>query len=417
MIQLIRGFKDILPGEVEVWQHIESVARGLFEDFGFKEIRIPIMERTELFARSIGEDTDIVEKEMYTFPDRKGDLITLRPEATASICRSYIQHKMYADDPVKKFYTIGPMFRRERPQKGRYRQFYQINAEIFGVASPLADVELIFLLKTLFLRLSAGDVEAHINSLGCPECRPVFKAALTEYISSRTEALCSDCGRRKDRNPLRVLDCKVPGCREAMEEAPSIIDHLCPACAQHFDVVQTSLVSLDVPFVVNKRLVRGLDYYSRTTFEIQTRSLGAQSAVAGGGRYDGLVKMLGGPDMPATGFAIGFDRLAEVADLDKQEYIRTPDLYIAALDEKSGSMAFEWLCALGTEGIQANMDFEGRSLKSQMKRAGKRGAKFTLIVGEDERKKGLAILRNMATKEQVDVPLDNLVERIKPIIQ
>ena len=179
MIQLIRGFKDILPGEVEVWQHIESVARELFEDFGFKEIRIPIMERTELFARSIGEDTDIVEKEMYTFPDRKGDLITLRPEATASICRSYIQHKMYADDPVKKFYTIGPMFRRERPQKGRYRQFYQINAEIFGVASPLADVELIFLLKTLFSRLSAGDVEAHINSLGCPECRPVFKAALT----------------------------------------------------------------------------------------------------------------------------------------------------------------------------------------------------------------------------------------------
>jgi len=417
MIQLIRGFKDILPGEVEVWQHIESVARGLFEDFGFKEIRIPIMERTALFARSIGEDTDIVEKEMYTFPDRKGDLITLRPEATASICRSYIQHKMYADDPVKKFYTIGPMFRRERPQKGRYRQFYQINAEIFGVASPLADVELIYLLKTLFSRLSVGDVEAHINSLGCPECRPVFKAALKEYIGSRTDALCSDCDRRKDRNPLRVLDCKVPGCREAMEDAPSIIDHLCPACAQHFDVVQTSLGSLNVPFVVDKRLVRGLDYYTRTTFEIQTSSLGAQSAVAGGGRYDGLVKMLDGPDMPATGFAIGFDRLAEVADLDKQAFIRTPDLYIAALDEESGSMAFEWLCGLGTEGIQASMDFEGRSLKSQMKRAGKCGAKFTLIVGEDERKKGLAILRNMATKEQMSVPLDNLVDRIKPLVQ
>ncbi|MBW1890791.1 MAG: histidine--tRNA ligase [Deltaproteobacteria bacterium] len=417
MIQLIRGFKDILPGEVEVWQHIESVARGLFEDFGFKEIRIPIMERTELFARSIGEDTDIVEKEMYTFPDRKGDLITLRPEATASICRSYIQHKMYAEDPVQKFYTIGPMFRRERPQKGRYRQFYQINAEIFGVASPLADVELIFLLKTLCERLSAGDVEAHINSLGCPECRPVFKTALQEYIASRTEALCSDCARRKDRNPLRVLDCKVPGCREAMQKAPSIIDHLCPACTQHFNTVQASLASLEVPFIVDKRLVRGLDYYTRTTFEIQTRSLGAQSAVAGGGRYDGLVKMLGGPDMPATGFAIGFDRLAEVVDLDKQAYIKKPDLYIAALDEKSGAMAFEWLCALGIDGIQTSMDFEGRSLKSQMKRAGRCGARYTLIVGEDERATGQAILRNMTTREQVSVPLAELVKNIKPLIK
>jgi len=409
MIQLIRGFKDILPGEVEVWQHIESVARGLFEDFGFKEIRIPIMERTELFARSIGEDTDIVEKEMYTFPDRKGDLITLRPEATASICRSYIQHKMYAEDPVQKFYTIGPMFRRERPQKGRYRQFYQINAEIFGVASPLADVELIFLLKTLCERLSAGDVEAHINSLGC--------TALQEYIASCTEALCSDCARRKDRNPLRVLDCKVPGCREAMQKAPSIIDHLCPACTQHFNTVQASLVSLEVPFIVDKRLVRGLDDYTRTTFEIQTRSLGAQSAVAGGGRYDGLVKMLGGPDMPATGFAIGFDRLAEVVDLDKQDYIKKPDLYIAALDEKSGAMAFEWLCALGIDGIQTSMDFEGRSLKSQMKRAGRCGARYTLIVGEDERATGQAILRNMTTREQVSVPLAELVKNIKPLIK
>jgi len=309
------------------------------------------------------------------------------------------------------------MFRRERPQKGRYRQFYQINAEIFGVASPLADVELIFLLKTLCERLSAGDVEAHINSLGCPECRPVFKTALQEYIASCTEALCSDCARRKDRNPLRVLDCKVPGCREAMQKAPSIIDHLCPACTQHFNTVQASLASLEVPFIVDKRLVRGLDYYTRTTFEIQTRSLGAQSAVAGGGRYDGLVKMLGGPDMPATGFAIGFDRLAEVVDLDKQAYIKKPDLYIAALDEKSGAMAFEWLCALGIDGIQTSMDFEGRSLKSQMKRAGRCGARYTLIVGEDERATGQAILRNMTTREQVSVPLAELVKNIKPLIK
>ena len=212
MIQLIRGFKDILPGEVELWQAVEKVARELLEDFGFKEIRIPIMERTELFARSIGEDTDIVEKEMYTFPDRKGDLITLRPEATASIVRSYIQHRLYAADPIQKFYTIGPMFRRERPQKGRYRQFYQINAEIFGVPSGLADVQLIYLLVTLFSRLQVPDVKAHINSLGCPKCRPKFKTALSEFLEAVSDKLCADCKRRKDRNPLRVLDCKVPAC-------------------------------------------------------------------------------------------------------------------------------------------------------------------------------------------------------------
>ncbi len=221
MIQLIRGFKDILPGEVELWQEIERISRELFEDFGFKEIRIPIMERTELFKRSIGEDTDIVEKEMYTFPDRKGDMITLRPEATASIVRAYIQHKLFAKDPVQKFYLLGPMFRRERPQKGRYRQFYQIDAEIFGVASPLVDVQLILMLVTLFDRLQVPDISAHINTLGCPQCRPGFKSALREMLMSVSDRLCSDCVRRRDRNPLRVLDCKVPACREALENAPS----------------------------------------------------------------------------------------------------------------------------------------------------------------------------------------------------
>ncbi|MDH3881136.1 MAG: histidine--tRNA ligase, partial [Desulfobacteraceae bacterium] len=339
MIQLIRGFKDILPGEVELWQQIEKTARSLLEDFGFKEIRIPIMERTELFARSIGEDTDIVEKEMYTFPDRKGDLITLRPEATASVCRSYIQHKLYATDPVRKFYTIGPMFRRERPQKGRYRQFYQINAEIFGVDSPLADVELIFILVTLFSKLSVSDVNAHINSLGCPECRPMFKTALSDFLTSLNENLCSDCVRRKDRNPLRVLDCKVPACRAAMTDAPSIPDYLCPTCDQHFETTQKALSALNVPFVVDKGLVRGLDYYTRTTFEIQTSALGAQNAIAGGGRYDGLIKALGGPDIPATGFAIGLDRLTEIAGSNSTDLVKTPDIFIAALGEKGGSLA------------------------------------------------------------------------------
>lgn len=413
MIQLIRGFKDILPGEVELWQYIEKTARSLFEDFGFKEIRIPIMERTELFARSIGEDTDIVEKEMYTFPDRKGSLITLRPEATASVCRSYIQHKLYSKDPVQKYFTIGPMFRRERPQKGRYRQFYQINAEIFGVDSPLVDVELIFLLVTLFSRLSVSDVEAHINSLGCPECRPKFKAVLSDFLTSSTGNLCSDCVRRKDRNPLRVLDCKVPACREAMAHAPSILDYLCPACSQHFETVKTALDAMNVPFTIDKRLVRGLDYYTRTTFEIQTGSLGAQSAVAGGGRYDGLVKALGGPDTPATGFAIGLDRLAEITGLNCNDFIKTPDIYLAALGEKSLSLAFEWKSALCLEGVKTEMDFGDKSLKSQMKRADRLGAKHVLIVGDNEIKQGSVILRNMTTKEQVTIPIEHVVENIK----
>ena len=413
MIQLIRGFKDILPGEVELWQQVERITVDLFEDFGFSQIRIPIMERTELFKRSIGEDTDIVEKEMYTFPDRKGDLVTLRPEATASIVRAYIQHKLFAADPVQKLYMIGPMFRRERPQKGRYRQFYQIDAEIFGVASPLVDVQLIFLLTTLFSRLKVADAQAHINSLGCPRCRPGFKAALREMLMSVSDRLCPDCIRRRDRNPLRVLDCKVPSCREALADAPSILDHLCADCRQDFDVVQQSLDRLAVPYVVDKRLVRGLDYYARTTFEIQTGSLGAQSAVAGGGRYDGLVKALGGPEIPATGFAVGFDRLAEICGLDVENLQNKPQLFIAALGDRSQSLAFEWTCRLGQAGICAEMDFSGRSLKSQMKRANRLGAAYALILGENELTRGQAILRNMQTKEQVSISIDNLVNNVR----
>ena len=417
IIQLIRGFKDILPGESELWQHIERTAIDLFEDFGYREIRIPIMEKTELFARSIGEDTDIVEKEMYTFADRKKDLLTLRPEATASICRSYIQHKMYAQDPVRKFYTIGPMFRRERPQKGRYRQFYQIDAEIFGVASPYADVELIFLLRTLFDRLNVTDTTAHINSLGCPACRPRFKAALTKLLDAAAPSLCSDCLRRKDRNPLRVLDCKVPGCREAMTGAPSIIDYLCEDCSVHFSTVTGMLEQLKVPFEIDKQLVRGLDYYTRTAFEIQTGALGAQSAVAGGGRYDGLVGSLGGPEIPAIGFAIGFDRLAEIVGAQSPVASMGPDLYIAALGDKAQQMAFTWSTALGVKGIAAAVEYGRKSLKAQMKQANRQSAGRVLIVGESELESGRAVLRNMGDKSQVEISLDGIVEKLIEILQ
>ncbi len=408
-IRLIRGFKDILPGETELWQHIERTAMALFEDFGYREIRIPVMEKTQLFARSIGEDTDIVEKEMYTFPDRKGDLLTLRPEATASICRSYIQHKMYAQDPVRKFYTIGPMFRRERPQKGRYRQFYQIDAEIFGVAAPYADVELIFLLHTLFDRLNVTDTSAHINSLGCPVCRPRFKKALSSLLADAAPSLCKDCLRRKDRNPLRVLDCKVPGCREAITGAPSIIDYLCADCRDHFATVTDSLAQLGVPFKVDKQLVRGLDYYTRTAFEIQTGALGAQSAVAGGGRYDELVGSLGGPQVPAIGFAVGFDRLAEIVSANTPVALRTPDLFIAALGQPAKKRAFEWSTTLGLKGIGTAMEYGEKSLKAQMKQANRMGAGQVLIVGESELEAGTVVLRDMAAKTQTEIPVSTIV--------
>jgi histidyl-tRNA synthetase len=417
MIQLVRGFKDILPGEVELWQHIEKVARSLFEDFGFEEIRVPILERTELFARSIGEDTDIVEKEMYTFADRSGELLTLRPEATASIVRAYNQHRLFASDPVQKLYLIGPMFRRERPQKGRYRQFYQIDAEIFGVASPLVDVQLIFMLVTLFKRLDVQDLETHINSLGCPACRPAFRAALVEMLSTVAEQLCENCNRRRERNPLRVLDCKVPSCREALTHAPSISDYLCSDCREDFEKVQRNLERLNIRFVVDKRLVRGLDYYTRTTFEVQTGSIGAQSAIAGGGRYDGLVKMLDGPDQPATGFAIGLDRLAEVTSLKSGDFVRKPQIFIAALGEKSRSAAFEWICALGLEGMRAEMDFGDKNLKSQMKRADRLGAGYVLIVGDKELDEGSAVLRDMKTKEQDAIQIGSILEVMKRIGQ
>ncbi len=413
MIQLIRGVRDILPEEVGLWQKIEKTATSLFENFGFCEIRLPVIEFTELFARSIGQDTDIVEKEMYTFLNKKDELITLRPEATASVVRAYIQHRLYAVDPVQKFYTIGPMFRKERPQKGRYRQFYQINAEMIGVDSPLADAQLIFMLVELFNRLSVSDISIHLNSLGCPECRPGFKKTLQKFISNTTAKLCSDCDRRKDKNPLRVLDCKVFACREAMKDAPSITEHLCNECSEHFEAVKIALNDLNIIFEIDKRLVRGLDYYTRTTFEVQTGSLGAQSAVAGGGRYDKLIESLGGPSQPAIGFAIGFDRLAEIISSNSVEVSCKPDLFIAALGEKAKNMALKWSCDLSLSGIKTETDFSDKGLKGQMKKADRIAAAYVLILGDNELGEGSAILRNMTTKEQISVPVDGIVENIR----
>jgi histidyl-tRNA synthetase len=417
MIQLIRGFKDILTPEVELWQHIEKTAVALFHDHGFKEIRVPILESTELFSRSIGEHTDIVEKEMYTFADRKGELITLRPEATASVVRAYIQHSLHASDPVQKFFTIGPMFRRERPQKGRYRQFYQINAEVFGVASPLMDARLIFMAMSFFRKLDVPDIAVHVNSLGCAACRPAFKSALADYLSGKAENLCADCKVRSVRNPLRVLDCKVPECGASLDGSPAMQAYLCQDCTTHFETVKHRLKELGVSFIQDDRLVRGLDYYTRTTFEIRSGALGAQSAVAGGGRYDGLVGMLGGPDQPAIGFAVGIDRLAAILSEKNADYSSRPAVFVAALGDAARIKASDWTCRCAEQGLWIEMEYENRSLKSQMKRADRLGAPYVLIVGENELQQGIAVLRNMHTKQQEEIDLDQvermLVEKLK----
>lgn len=417
MIHLIKGFRDVLPPDSSLWRKVEATAFEVFESFGFSEIRLPIMERTELFARSIGADTDIVEKEMYTFEDRGGDLLTLRPEATAGVVRALIQHGLTAADPVRKLYTTGPMFRRERPQKGRFRQFYQLNAEFFGVSGPEADVLVILALVTLLERLETPDVAVHINSLGCPDCRPGFKKVLKDFVAQKKAELCENCLRRHEANPLRVLDCKVPGCRAAVEGAPSIREHLCQGCREHFAAVTGSLADLGVSCIENPRLVRGLDYYTRTTFEVQTTSLGAQNAVAGGGRYDGLVEALGGPATPAVGFAVGMDRLVELLAENSPALPAPGMLFIACLGDEAKKLGFSWQCALNRQGISAEIDYAGKGLKSQMKRADRLGADYVLMLGEDELKNKSALLRNMKTKEQAGVPFDGLVDRLAQILK
>ena len=411
-LNALNGFKDILPDELPLWRHVESVARNIFERFHFAEIRLPILERTELFARSIGTDTDIVEKEMYTFVDKQ---VTMRPEATASLMRAYIQHNLHAARPVQRLFTTGPMFRHERPQKGRLRQFHQLDVEILGSASPRVDAELMAMADLLFKELGVT-VSLEINSLGCPDCRPAYRLLLLDFIQARIEHLCEDCRRRSGKNPLRVLDCKQPGCREQMDEAPSILSHLCPPCHDHFTAVQKSLEQLGVEYSLNKFMVRGLDYYIRTTFEFITDDLGAQSAVCAGGRYDGLIEMLGGGKTPGIGFAMGLERL--VLLLQQKKLFSTGsaeiDLFLAGLGEAASERCYGLMNELRKEGLRVDMDLEARSLKSQMKQADKAGAAFVLIIGDQELEQEQAVLRDMATREQTGVAID--VSTIKAAI-
>ena len=408
----LKGFKDILPQEVETWQRLESASRKVFQCFGFQEIKPPILERTELFSRSIGQDTDIVAKEMYSFQDVKGRGLSLRPEATASVVRAYIEHRLYEKNPVQKLFTIGPMFRRERPQRGRFRQFHQMNAEILGDPGPKSDADIIVMAMALFDAVGLQGLTLHLNSLGCPECRIHFKEELQRYLSQKTGELCADCQRRAETNPLRVFDCKVETCNQVVSEAPSILAYICENCQEHFRVLQDYLQGSDISFVLNPKLVRGLDYYTRTTFELQTESLGAQNAVAGGGRYDGLVKLLGGPDHPAMGFAIGVERLVTLLGEAGEEVPISPQLFVAALGERAERKVFHWVNDLRKSGLWVETEYASKGLKAQMKRADRLGAKKVLIVGDEELASGKGILRDMETKIQQDIELDNLVKNL-----
>jgi len=416
IIQAVKGMNDILPGEIGWWRFVESTTRDLLERFGYREIRTPALEKLELFARSIGESTDIVEKEMYTIADSKGDWLALRPEATASIVRAFIEHNLHADPLARKFYTIGPMFRHERPQKGRYRQFHQIDVEAFGVEDPMLDAEVMHMLGSLLRRLGLTGVVLHINSLGCAACRPVFRERLTAFLEQHAARLCPDCQRRRHTNPLRTFDCKVDRCQAALADAPLLLESVCGDCADHFSRVKGYLEELRSPYMVNARMVRGLDYYTRTTFEIITDRLGAQNAVGGGGRYDGLVRDLGGPDVPGIGFAVGMERLILLLQQEQAPPAEAPPVFVAALGEKARHRGF----LLGQEireiGLRAELEYEGRSLKSQMRRADKLGSRYVLILGEDEIQKNEIQLRDMKEKSQRVLPLADAAGTLLEII-
>ncbi|MBI5893617.1 MAG: histidine--tRNA ligase [Deltaproteobacteria bacterium] len=414
MISSIRGFNDILSEETILWQHIEECARNVFKTYGFSEIRIPILERTELFSRSIGNTTDIVEKEMYTFLDRNNESLTLRPEGTASVVRAYIEHKLY-NSPTAKFYYLGPMFRYERPQKGRYRQFYQIGAEVFGIDEPRVDAETLDMLLFLFNELKLDNVKLEINSLGCKECRPLYKQKLKIFLSNKKEELCENCQRRIDANPLRVIDCKSQKCIEITKDAPSILDSICGNCKTHFDDVKKYLALFDRKYSINPRMVRGLDYYTRTTFEITSNKLGAQNAVAAGGRYDGLVKELGGHDTSGFGFAIGMERLAlllkEAGGIIEPE----PTIFLIGIGEKAEIEAIRILKELRESGFIAEMGYQNKGIKNQMKIADKLGARIALILGDDELANNEITLKDMKTGEQDRVKIEGLATGLKTL--
>lgn len=405
----IRGMNDILPPETNRWHDLEKAAHRVFSTYGYEEIRTPIVETTDLFVRTVGESTAIVEKEMYCFEDRSGDPISLRPEGTASVVRAYIESGMAVTDPVCRYYYKGPMFRYERPQKGRQRQFHQIGLEVFGIDSPLADVETISTFIHLLSELNLKDVTLEINSIGCEACRPAFHKDLIAYLKKHESSLCADCIKRIERNPMRAFDCKNEKCHDPLNKAPLISKYWCKNCVDHFDGVKKGLKELQIPFVINEKIVRGLDYYIRTAFEFTTAKLGSQNAIAAGGRYDGLVRDLGGPDVPGVGYAIGVERLILLLDQVHGTSSPRKDLvYFAVIGEKLALKVLDIIQVLRKDGVRVEWDFGVKSLKAQMRRADKLGAESVVIIGEDELAKGSALVRDMRSKKQHEVRIKEL---------
>ena len=410
MIQKIKGTMDILPNETPLFRYIESVMREEAEKYGYGEIRTPTFENTELFVRGVGDTTDVVQKEMYTFQDRdEGRSISLRPEGTASVARALIENGKYADTMPLKYYYIISCFRHEKPQAGRSREFFQFGTEMFGSESPASDATAIALAASVIRRLGLKNVKLHINSIGCKECRPSYRSALVSYFESHSAKLCDTCKTRLDKNPLRLLDCKNPDCHEIAKDAPKTVEHLCESCEAKFDMLKRSLDAMGIEYVVDSSIVRGLDYYTGAVFEFIAEGIGAQSTVCGGGRYDGLVESLGGPSLSGIGFGMGLTRIVLAMKEQGLDNIptATPVLYVAALGEGAQIKALEITERIRKSGKIAECDIVGRSLKAQMKYANKIGAEYALIIGDSELEAGRAQLRNMKDGTQTEVELDN----------
>ena len=407
----IKGTKDVLPKDVHKNQYIEATVLDIASKFGYKEIRTPVFEHTELFQRGVGDTTDVVQKEMYTFDDKGGRSITLRPEGTAGAVRSYLENGLCNEALPQKVCYLISCYRYEKPQAGRLREFHQFGVECFGSASPLADAEIIALAKSLFDTLGVKDLSLEINSIGCPTCRAEYHKALKEYFSSRKDELCDTCKSRLDRNPMRILDCKSPICHEIAEGAPVVIDYLCDECKEHFENVQKYLKAQNIEYTINPQIVRGLDYYTKTVFEFVSNSIGAQGTVCGGGRYDGLVEELGGQHTPSLGFAMGIERLMLLMEAQGCEFpeAEKPDLFIVALGEKATFKAVEIAKDMREEGFSALLDLNQRSVRAQMKYADKLGAKFNVVIGDNEVEAKTAKLKNMQTGEETEINLDTFV--------
>ena len=410
----IKGTNDILPEESHLWQFVEGKMLETAEIYGFKEIRVPVFEHTEVFLRSVGDTTDVVQKEMYTFDDKGGRSITLRPELTAGVIRSSIEKGLVNGALPLKVCYIGGCYRYEKPQAGRLREFHQFGVECVGAGAPNADAEVISLAKSVLDNIGIKNISLELNSIGCPECRKEYHKALKEYFRSKSGELCGTCLERLDRNPMRILDCKSPICSKIAGEAPVVIDFLCDECREHFEKVKAHLNAMKIPFTVNPRIVRGLDYYTRTVFEFVSGDIGAQSTVCGGGRYDGLIGQMGGPKTPSLGFAMGIERLMMVLKAQNAEMpqAKTCDLFIVPLGEKANIKASELCAELRAEGYKTQTDICGRGLKAQMKYADKIGAKFTLVLGDNEVDGGKARLKNMKTGEENEISLSEIVEEL-----